>query len=112
MNHIKIAASLDDTGELRKTMLDNPELPIMIFVGEESYSGEYPYSLAEISSTGIRELGIWEEYYIDKDDLRDMLFDKYSGDYETEEELGKYVSECMDNTEFIKAIVIVLANGG
>lgn len=32
-----------DTEELRKLIAENPDLPIVVFVGQEAYSGEWGY---------------------------------------------------------------------
>lgn len=106
MNNTSIGTSLDDTTELRKLILENPDLPIIIFAGEESYSGEYHYNSTEISTISIQELTYHGEYYVEKDDFEEELYDKYDSEYETDEELSKYVEERMKSQEFIKAIVI------
>ncbi len=106
MNNTKIGTSLDDTKELRKTILENPELPLVIFAGEESWSGEYSYNLAELSSVHIEELTYDGEHYVEKEDFKDQQYDKYNDSYDTEEELEKYVESIMNNQEFVRAIVI------
>lgn len=106
MNNTKIMTSLDDTDELRKVILDNPELPIIIFAGEESYCGEYAYNLAEIRTVKIKELTMLDEIYVDKDDFRDRLNDRLAATYETEEKLSHAIDNVIKETEFLKAIVI------
>lgn len=106
MNNTSIGASLDDTHELRKAILENPDLPLVIFAGEESYCGEYPYNLAEISSIKIEELTFEGEWYIEKSDYKDRLFDKLDDEYDTEDKLNHAVENIMKETEFVKAIVV------
>lgn len=106
MNNTSIGTSLDDTYELRKTILDNPDLPLVIFAGEESYCGEYSYNLAEISSVKIEELTFEGEWYIEKSDFKDKLLDKLEDEYDTDEKLNHAVENIMNETEFIKAIVV------
>lgn len=105
MNNTNIGTSLDSTDELRKLILDNPDMPLVVFAGEESWSGEYSYNLVEISSVHIEELTYDGEYYVERSDYVDKLYDKHSDDYETEEELNKYVDHIMESTEFVRAIV-------
>lgn len=81
MNNTSIYASLDNTGELRKMILDNPDLPLVIFAGEESYTGDYSYNLAEVSKIEIKDITYDGELYVDKDD-------------------------CEEGEEFLKAIVV------
>ena len=106
MNNTSIGTSLDNTEELRKLILDNPDLPLIIFAGEESYIGEYSYNSTEVSSVCIKELTLHEEYYLDKEDFEDKLLDKYEDKFETDEELDGYVEQIMKETEFVKAIVV------
>ena len=72
MNNTKIATSLDNTEKLRKIILENPDLPLVIFVGEEGWSGEYSYNLAEVSNIHIGELAFDGEYYVDKKDFKNQ----------------------------------------
>ena len=41
MNNTNLPCSLDDTTELRKLIIENPDLPLIVFAGEESWSGDY-----------------------------------------------------------------------
>ena len=106
MNNTNIRTSLDNTDELRNMILENPNLPLVIFAGEESYSGEYSYNLTEISSIKIETLAIDGEYYVEKEDFKEKLFDRYCDNYDTDDEIERYVNGIIDNTEFLKAIVI------
>ncbi|MGE9943046.1 hypothetical protein ACQRBH_15940 [Bariatricus sp. SGI.161] len=111
MNNTKIATSLDDTHGLRKLILDNPDLPLVIFAGEESWNGEYSYNLALIEKVAIKELAWYEDLYITKDDFRDKMYDEHADDFTIsgvlmKEELDGYVDSIMRRTEFLKAIVV------
>jgi hypothetical protein len=106
MNNTKVGTSLDDTCELRKTLLENPDLPLVIFAGEESYCGEYPYNLAEVTSVKIEELTFEGEWYIEKSDYEERLYDKLDDEYDTQEKLQHAVDNLMKETEFVKAIVV------
>ena len=52
MNETKSNCSLNDTTVLRKLILENPDLPLLIFCGEDSCSGEYPYEQADSKTAG------------------------------------------------------------
>ncbi len=45
-----------DTAELRKLIAENPDLPIVVFVGEEAYSGEWGYEYCTNVSCGLDEV--------------------------------------------------------
>lgn len=110
MNNTKIETSLDDTTELRKLILDNPDLPLIIFAGEEAYQDEYCYCLTEAHGIDVKEICCMEDnegvIYIDKEDYEDKLYDNLSKSYETQEEVEKVIKEKMQQTEFLKAIVV------
>jgi len=106
MNNTKIGMTLDDTNNLRKMVMENPDLPLIIFVGEEGWSGEYSYNSVEVVSIRIEELTYEGEYYIEKDEFKEKLLDKYSDKYDSDTELEKFATDIMDNKEFAKAIVI------
>lgn len=106
MNNTKIFTSLDSTNELKKLIVENPDLPLLIFVGEEGYCGEYAYNSAEAHGIKIKELAMHNDMYIEKDDFEDELYDSFSEDFETDEELTAAVKKIMEETEFVKAIVV------
>ena len=56
MNNTNLNCSLNDTAVLRNLILENPELPLLIFCGEDSWHDEYPYEQADASSGEIKEL--------------------------------------------------------
>lgn len=111
MNNTNIMTSLDDAKELRKLILENTDLPIVIFAGEESYTGEYAYNLAEVTDVKVKEITFDGELYIDKSDYRDKLYKEYQGGFTISGlVMQKELNECIDNivgrTEFVKAIVV------
>lgn len=83
MNKTKLECSINDTTNLRKLILENPELPVLIFCGESAWSGEYPY---EMQTDDLSE----------KEEYKDLTDEEY------EQMIDKKVAE----TEFVKAIVI------
>ena len=60
--------SLPDTTVLRDLILKNPELPVLIFCGEESYTGEYGYNQADTTKGEIEELILYDNYWLTRED--------------------------------------------
>ena len=102
--------SLSDTTVLRDLILNNPELPVLIFCGEESYTGEYGYNQANVSSGEIEELTLYNDYWLAKDDYEDELTDSLSDEEQykdlSDEDYEKMIDQKVAETEFVKAIVI------
>ena len=110
MNNTSLNFSLNDTTKLRKLILENPDLPLLIFCGEDSWHDEYPYEQADASSGEVKELTLYEDWWMDKDDyenrLSDDLCDKEEYKDMSDEEYNKMIQEKIAKTEFVKAIVI------
>lgn len=110
MNNTSLNCSLNDTTKLRNLILENPKLPLLIFCGEEVNDGDYPYEQAYVNSGKIKELTLYNNIWMDKDDYAESLSDnlcdeeeyKDLSDYEYEQMIEEKVAE----TEFVKAIVI------
>lgn len=111
MTNINIPVSMENTEELKKMILENPELPLIIFAGEESYCGEYAYNSVEVREVTIEELTMDEDMYVEKDTIRDKLMDKYydnfciGGAY-MKKDLEEFVEKQISRMRFTKAIVI------
>ena len=110
MNNTKLPVSLEDTTELRKLIIENPNLPLLIFCGEEANSGNYPYESNKDVGCGIEDLTLYKDWWIPKDEyeeqLRDDLCDKEEYKDMTDEEYDKMIDQKVNETEFVKAIVI------
>ena len=113
-NNTKLPVSLQDTSNLRQLIIDNPDLPLIIFCGEESWDGEHSYSSASASKGSIRELTLYEDVYdavwMDKEDYAEKLADNLCDDEEykdmTDEEYNNMIDDMVARTEFVRAIVI------
>ena len=106
---LKEMCSSKDCTELRELIIRNPELPLLVFCGEESWNGEYAYSQAEYNSVRVEEVTLYNEYWLEKDDYKEQLaYDLADevNDYLSDEEYDKMIDEKVNNTEFIKAIVV------
>lgn len=102
--------SLNDTNELRKLILENPDLPLLIFCGEDAYRGDWAYEQAYVNSCRVDNLTLYKDMWLDEDDYRYELSDDLCDETEYEdlsdEEYEKMIDEKVNNTEFIKVIVV------
>lgn len=111
IDNSKFDFSLNDTTELRSLILENPELPILIFCGEDSWHDEWSYEQAVVNGRpSIQELTLYKDCWMERDDYEDRLRDDLCDD----EEYAQMSDECFDaavnkiiaTTKFAKAIVI------
>lgn len=107
---LKNECSIKDTTILRNLILENPELPVILFVGEEAYQGEYGYNQADCSKGRIEELTIYDDLWLDKDEYEEKLSNDLADDEDyknlSDEEWDKMVKQKVEETEFVKAIVL------
>lgn len=110
MNNTKLPVSLEDTTGLRELIIENPDLPLLIFCGPETNSGEYPYENNKDVGCDIQELTLYKDWWIPKDEyeeqLRDDLCDEEEYKDTTDEEYDEMINQKVNETEFVKAIVI------
>lgn len=96
--------------ELKKLILENPSAPLLIFVGEEAWSSNYGYESVEGGCADLKEITIYNGMWLDKLDYEDELCDDMSDDnrYENlpDDAYDKAVKEIVEQTAFVKAIVI------
>lgn len=96
--------------ELKKLIIDNPTLPIKIFAGEEAGSCEWDWNKAFIDSVSIEDLVVECDYYMDLQDIKDMLYEDFEEQYESEELLENAIEDVIKNTKFEKAICVKINN--
>lgn len=110
MNQTKLNCSLNDTTRLRNLILGNPELPILIFCGEEAWSGDWDYTQADVDEGSIQELTQYNGEWVDRNDYEARLSDNLCDEEEYEdlspEEFEKMVKQKVSEAEFVEAIVI------
>lgn len=99
-----------DCKELKELIISNPEAPLLIFVGEEAWSGEYSYESVDGGYASLKEITIYGDHWLDRDDFEDVLRDDMANDeqYEnlSDEEFDAEVAKIVEETAFVKAIVI------
>lgn len=111
MNNTKLPVSLEDTTELRKLIKENPDLPLLFFAGEDAYSDEgYQYSMAYASDASIQELTLYGDVWMERDDYAEKLSDDLAFEEKyknmTDDEYDAMIDQKVNETEFVKAIVI------
>lgn len=101
---------MNDTTELRNLIIENPDLPLLIFCGEESWHDEWAYESAEVNSVSIQNLTLYDDIWMDEDDYKEKLSDDLCDEEEykglSDEDYDKMLDEKVKETEFVKAIVI------
>lgn len=99
-----------DCTTLKKLIVENPEAPLLIFVGEEANSGEYQYESTNSGSAFLEEITMYGDQWLSKDDFEEVLGYDMAIDeqYEnlSDEELDNEVAKIVAETAFVKAIVI------
>lgn len=106
----KFDLSLNDTSNLRKLILENPDLPLLIFAGEESWIGEWCYNQVDARVSGIKNLTLCRDIWVEEDEYREWLYDYLCDEEEyrdlSDEEYDKMIYQKVAETEFCKAIVV------
>lgn len=107
---LKNECSLKDTTVLRNLILENPELPLLVFAGEDAWQDiGYGYNQAD-ARCYIETLTLYGEMWLDKDDYEEKLADDLADEEEykdlSDEEWDKMIQQKVEETEFVKAIVI------
>lgn len=99
-----------DCTDLKKLIVENPEAPLLIFAGEEAWSGYYGYESVDAGFASLKEITIYGDNWFDRDDFEDVLRDDMANDeqYEnlSDEEFDAEVAKIVAETAFVKAIVI------
>ena len=55
-----------DCKALKELIILHPEAPLLIFVEDEAYSGEYAYESVDGSNISVKELTIYGDQWLDK----------------------------------------------
>lgn len=102
--------SLKDTKILRDLILENPDLPLIIFCGEDAWDGDSYYNQGYASRGEVEYLTLYNDKWLNEDDYEEELINDLSSevDYQnlTDEEYFDMIKQKVEETEFVKAIVI------
>lgn len=110
IDNSKFDFSLNDATKLRKLILENPDLPLLIFAGEESWSDNFPYEQVDASRASVETLTLYGDIWMDEDDYEDRLRDNLC-DFEeyknlSDKEYDKMIEQKIAETVFAKAITV------
>ena len=102
--------------QLKQLIIDNPELPLVIFATDDANNGDCSTMSTEILSARITEVTLYEtkyeSAYVYKEDFWDILYEDMSvaGKDEglSEEEFSELVKEEYEKAEFTKCICVVV----
>ena len=107
---LKNETSIPDNSELRQLIIDNPGLPLIMFVGETAWSGDFTYTTANKVLCEIEELTLYNNIWMDRDNYFDKLYDDlaFDQDYEnlSDEKYSKIIDDKVTRTKFVKAITV------
>lgn len=109
MNNENFITSLKNTIELKKLIIDNPELPLLIFhcCDDFDYSVDN-YMLGEVTLCRVDEVATINETYVSIDDYEEELRYRYEDEYPYmgDKEFDEFIEKKINETKFIKAIVV------
>lgn len=110
INKNKFECSLNDTTILRNLILENPDLPLLIFCGENSWHDEYPYEQVDVNSGCIKEVTLYNNYWLDREEYEEELINNLSDQEEykdlSDEEYDQMIDQKVVETESVKVIII------
>lgn len=106
---------LNDATKLRKLIGNNPELPLLVFVGEDANRGDYNYMVCANVDAYIGEYldcqqTIDDEYcYTDRNEFRNSLENHYADSFDgSDKEFESFIDEKMLEYEpYWKKCIIV-----
>lgn len=107
---LKNYVTQQDCSNLKELITSNPDAPLLIFAGEEAWSGEYCYESVTGGYSSLKEITLYDNCWLDRDDFEDRLRDDMADDeqYESlsDERFDEEVAKIIAETAFIKAIVM------
>lgn len=110
MKQEKFDLSLNDTNQLKKLIIENPKLPLLIFCGENSWGQDFAYTQADVNSCSVQSLTLYDDMWLDEECYSERLIWNLADEEEyeglTDDEFLKMIDKKVEETEFVKAIVI------
>lgn len=106
--------SMPDTKELRQLILDNPDLPVVIMVNEDTWTGEYSTEVLHPDRVwvGIQEMACYNNRWCDDEELYECIVDDVEGetgaDELNDEEFDNVVNKIKEKYPLQKVIVVSL----
>lgn len=116
----KMLDILHPTTELRKLIIENPDLPLAVFAGESANSGDYSSTSCSDIHAYIGEIldcetDVCEDrIFDDRDELEEVLFDKLADEHPelSSDELDEMLKRQLDelNQYWEKCIILYVDN--
>lgn len=120
MNKFQTYALSKKSDELKKLILENPDLPIVVLAGEEANGGDYSWMFCSSVSFSIDEILDCDFYdyndavFCDRDRLEEYVADMLYGEYykKSEEEYDQAIKDKLAELEpyWTKIIAIYATN--
>ena len=113
------AELLHSTDELRKIIIDNPDLPLLVFAGEEANIGDWSYMSCSRISVCLGEVLDFDavhyddRIFTDRDEFAECLADVLSYDFiGTDGEFEEYLEKEVEKYDpyWVKCIIIYVDN--
>lgn len=99
-----------DCKELKELIINNPEAPMLILCGEESWTSDYCYESQADMYIHLDPLTLYNDIWISKDDYEEKLRDDMAGDPDyknlSDEEFDKAANKIVAETAFVNTICI------
>lgn len=112
IDNTKFNLSLNDTSQLRNLILENPDLPLLIFCGEESWQGIWHYNQVDVRNPSIQTLALYDDVWVEEEDYRERLIDDLAQKDEymhmSDKEFYEMIEQKMADVVFAKAIVMYI----
>jgi hypothetical protein len=106
-----------ETDELKKLILENPDLPIVILANEDSSNADYGWTYCSRISFYIEEILDWDFYdyndavITDRDRLEEIIADNLYDEYLTDEEYKEAIKHELEKYEpYWKKVIAIYAS--
>lgn len=113
MNKENFITSLKNTMELKKLIIDNPELPLLIFHCSDDLEESDYMQMGRVTGYKIDEVTLYKNAYISKDDYREEIEEMLLANDKSVIEMmikewDELVNKELAKKKFIKAIVVYI----
>ncbi len=99
---------IEKMNELKNIIIENPNLPIRFFIGEDGNCGECNYEENSINDVVVDSLTLYEGRYYNEEDFGEELYGYLYNEFESEEKLNKHIDEIIKSKDFKKAICVFI----
>lgn len=110
INNDAFDVSLNNTAKLKELIIQNPDLPLLIFCGEDCWQGDYTYNMAYAREPSIEVLTLYGDAWLSEDDIEEELSNDLASESGNENlsdaEYEKMIKQKVAEMEACEAIVI------